>query len=251
MTKYASKDVAFFVIGGYNVLGATTKIEDISSLKLTEALALGDTDEGWFSSGVRHNEVTQEGWFDDSSGSSHELLVNLPVVGLPMAFAPNGGTLGKQVVCFTEVQRVGYDVQLSVGEVTKANGVYGISGDRQEGLIVAPFISRTTAGNTDTTYLDLGAPVTNGVTYYGIVTALTLGGYTSLDLALRHSSDHITFVSRSTLAGYDAGDFRTKTQYEYVSGATYQYVSLGWSWSGAGSGQSFTGAMFIYVHPAV
>jgi hypothetical protein len=254
MSKYSSKDVGFFLLGGFSILGAVSTIEDTVELKLNETPALGEADESYWSSGARKTTVTQDGWFDDSAGSIHDAFVGLSSVALPMSIAPHGNTKGLQMDCYQSVQRVNYTVQTAVGDVSKAKGEYGVWYGKKPMTIVHALSTETTAGNTDATYVDLGATGggTNGGAFAVHITALT--GCTNATLSLRHcatsggsyqaiSPTATAVLPASVPGGADAG------QYVTFTGTINRYVSVGWAYS-VPSSPSITFALGVYVAPA-
>jgi hypothetical protein len=256
MGKYSSKDVGFLLLGGYNILGATSKIEDTVSLKLTETPVLGESDEGWWSSGAKMTEITQDGWFDDSVGSIHDSLVNLPVTALPLSFAPLGGANGAKCDVYPSVQRVGYTRQSTVGEVTKAQAKYGCYYGKKDCTVIHALGTETTAGNTDGpggAFVDLGASGagTNGGAVVFHVTAVGGGAPpTAVTLKLRHSTTSGSGYADKATTSSIAATAIPSTSGEYITftGTISRYISVAWSYTG-GTTPSVTFAAAIYVAP--
>lgn len=255
MAKFSSKDVGFFLLGGYSILAATSKIEDTVELNMTETPVLGESDEGWWSSGAKKTTVEQDGWFDDSTGSIHEALVALPVTALPMSLAPKGNTNGLTFDGYQSVQRVGYDVVTTVGEVTKAKGRYGIWYGKKEGIIVHALGTESTAGNSDSldVMLTSGASPagTNGGAIFTHVTA-TGGGTppTNVIFALRDSADGITYTDKSTAYATitTASVPADSATYYAFTGTIKKYASVAWSYTG-GASPTVTFFVGVYVAP--
>lgn len=239
MTKYASKDCGFLLVGPYNLLSTAGKVEDGTTLKVSDITPLGTDEEVWFSGGVRNNTFTQEGWFDDAANSIHDALKGLPASSLPFMFAPNGNTAGAPMWGFSRVERVNYTRQLSAGEVTKANAEYACNG-REEGVIVHTLSTQTGDGNGDGAYLDLGAGgYASGGSVYEAITAIT-GSPTNVTITLRHSADHITFVAAVTMTAATVASAERKT----TASAINRYVSWGVAFSG-GTAPSVTFALGV------
>lgn len=252
MAKYASKDVGFFLLGGYNLLGSTSKFDDTVELSLTESPALGESDEGWWSSGAKKTTIEQEGYFDDSTGASHEALVGLSTVALPMSFGTHGNTKNVKMDCYQSVQRVGYDVQLAVSEVTKAKGRYGCWYGKKDMWVVHQLTTESTAGNSDAAYIDIGAAGTNGGAFVVHVTAV--GGTaspTSVTLGIRScTTTNGTYVEKGNTGAILASAIpATSGVYTTFTGTLNRYVSCSWSYSG-GTAPTVTFLMGVYVAPA-
>jgi len=254
MAKYSSKDVGFFLLGGYNMLGSTSKFDDTVELSLTETPVLGQADEGWWSSGAKKTTIEQEGYFDDSVGNMHEALVGLSNVALPLSFATHGNTNGAKCDVYQSVQRVGYDVQVAVPEVTKAKGRYGCWYGKKNATIIHALGTEVTAGNTDGpggAFVDLGAAAANGGAVVFHVTAV--GGTaspTSVVLKLRHSSTSGSGYADKATTGTIAATSIPATSFEYVTfaGALSRYISVAWSYTG-GTAPTVTFAAALYVAP--
>ena len=244
MSKYNSADCGFFCVGPYNCLSAIGKIVETASKPTTETTPLGVDWEQFWQKGRVARTLIQEGWFDDSSGSVHDALKDLPAVDLPLLFAPRGNVAGKKAVGYAVINRVGYDIQLQEGDVTLAKAEYTPGGVREEPVIVMPLALRTTGANTDASYVDLGAAGgPSGGAVYESVTTLTLGGYTNAILKLRHSSDHITFAPLVTMTAVTVPIAERKT----TVSAILQYVSGSWEYTGAGTGQSNTSVLGVHL----
>jgi len=258
MAKYDSADVGFMLLGSYSMLGAVSKIEDTVELKLNETPSLGQADESYWSSGARKTEVTQDGWFDDDAGSVHEAFVGLSDVSLPMTIAPHGNTINGTAVgtvcdIYQSVQRVGYTVQLSVGDVTKANGKYGIYYGKKDGRIVAPLATRSTAGNTDAADARCSSSQPAGSDGGAAVLHITelTGTPTNCTVTLRHSTDGTTYTDKQAFSAFTPTNVADgiASQYIALTGQINQYVSAGWAYTG-GTAPTVTFAVAVYVAPA-
>jgi len=233
MSKYSSKDVGFFLLGGYSLLGSTSKIEDTVELKLTETYVLGDADEAYWSSGAKKTDVTQEGWFDDATNSVHEAFKSLPVLALPMTIAPHGNTGGAVIDIYQSVQRVGYDVLLAVPEVTKAVGRYGVWYGKKNGKIAAPLAVRTAAGSTDSDDVTITASQPAGTNGGAVVLHMTeLSGCASCTVTFRHSTDGVTYADKQAFSAVALADVPAGAnagQYIALTGQINKWVSIAWT----------------------
>lgn len=257
MAKYSSKDVGMFLLGSYSMLGAVSKIEDTVTLKLNETYSLGEADESYWSSGAKQTEVTQEGWFDDATGSVHSAFVGLSNVALPMSLTPHGNTVapagsGTLQDIYPSVQRVGYTVQVSVGDVTKAQGRYGVWYGKKGGKIAFPLQTKTTAGNNDT---DPDNPIsasqpagTNGG--YAVLHITALSGCTNCTITLRHSTDGTTYSDKQAFSSFTPTDVTNGIAAAYITltGTINKFTGASWAYTGA-STPSVTFAIGVFVNP--
>lgn len=251
MAKYSSKDCGFHLLGGYSLLGSDSKIEDTVELKLGEAYVLGDSDEAYWSSGAKKTTVTQEGYFDDATNSVHEALKDLPVLALPMSISPHGNVNARKFDVYQSVQRVGYVRQFTVGDITKANGEYGIWYGKKNAYIAHALGTETTAGNSDTLDVFLGTATmgTNGGAVVLHVTALS--GCTDCTITYRHSVDGISYADKQAFSAVTPAEVPGQAdagQYIAVSGTMYGYVSAAWAYT-APSSPSVTFMLGVYVAP--
>jgi hypothetical protein len=244
MTKYASSDCGFFCLGPNNCLSALGKIIEGATKPTTDTTPLGVDEEEFHQKGRIQRTLTQEGWFDDSAGSVHDALSGLPAVDLPLLMAHKGNVAGRVAIGYAVINRVGYDIQLQEGDVTLAKAEYTPGGDREEAIIVMPLAARAAAGNTDATYVDLGAAGgPSGGAVYEAVTALTLSGYTNAIHKLRHSTDHITFTPLVTMTAVTVPAAERKT----TASAINRYVSGSWEYTGSGASPTVTSALAVHL----
>lgn len=242
--KYNSTDCGFFCLGPYNCLSAIGKIVEGAAKGTTETSPLGATNEEYMQKTRVKRTLTQEGWFDDSAGSVHDAHSGLPAVDLPLLFAPKGNILGRKAIGYEIINRVAYEIQLQNDDVTLAKAEYTPNGAREEVTIVMPLALRTAAGNTDATYVDLGAAGgPSGGSVYEAVTELTLGGYTNAIHKLRHSADHITFTPLVSMTAVTVPAAERKTTVSAIN----RYVSGSWEYTGSGTGQSMMSVLGVHL----
>src|SRR6185312_3608827 len=74
MTTYGSKDVAFVLIDGLNVLGQATALDEKRSATTDENTAFGDEWNRKAFSGIKSYTLSQEGFYNDAAHSSNEAL---------------------------------------------------------------------------------------------------------------------------------------------------------------------------------
>ena len=130
MGKYGGQSFSVLLIDGYNLLAAklkgfTHKIES----KLESSTGLGDSWEEHTPTGMRAASLTQDGaFFDDTTSGMHDALNASQATSRVMVFAYAGNTIGRPFVGTQGVYGMTYDVLGAVGELTKANVSYQVSG---------------------------------------------------------------------------------------------------------------------------
>lgn len=234
MAKYSSKDCGFHLLGGYSLLGADSKIEDVVELKLGETYALGDADEAYWSSGAKKTTVTQEGYFDDATNSVHEALKNLPVLALPMSIAPHGNTNAAAIDVYQSVQRVGYVKQFEVGDIIKANGEYGIWYGKKPAKIIHYLAEETTA-DSDNESLDVHPFAGNTANGGAMVLHVTeLSGCASVTIAAHHSTDGTSYTLKQAFTNVALADVpggANAGQYVALTSTMNQYWAVHWTFN--------------------
>lgn len=237
MTKYSSADVGFFLISGRNVLGDTTQLDDSREALMEETTVLGDAYEQHSAIGVKRFVISQMGFYNDATDRSNASLIS-PGVSRVLSIAPEGNTLGRRFLGSPMVQ-MDYKRLISRGAIHKANASYKSEGGHDEGILLHAHGAETAAsGNTEgADSQDNLASSANGGSGYLQVSALTLGGWTSVTHKIRHSADDISYVDLitfTTVTAAPTGERKT------VTGTVNRHLAHSWAFIGAGAGQSVT-----------
>lgn len=237
MATYGSDRVGFALIDGYSILGALTELSHKQTAETEDTTVLGS---GWAEAGTTGRkafELAQAGFYDDTAGSVHDAMVatNGGSRVAAIAFEPNA--IGNAFIGFAGVLQASYERVAKGAELHKANAEYQGSGQVDEGVIVAPLAAHAGAtGDTTATPLDSGAASADGGVAYLELPAVTLGGYTSVTVKLRHSADNVTYAD---LAAFTAATDRTAQRVE-VPGTVNRYLAVSWSATGSGSNPAVT-----------
>ena len=190
---------AWLLVDGYDLLAAKIK----SLRYTTEALqersdGLGDNWEEHTPTGLSKVSLAQEGaFFDTATNSSHDAL-SASVPTTPQAtvrvvsFGFAGQTAGEPFVGCLGAFTVEYDVLGQVGELTKANAAYVVTGQRDEGTVLQPLAVKTADWDTESSAFDYTTdtsqqviPITsNSQANPSVITTTVPHGYTSGDIVL-------------------------------------------------------------------
>ncbi len=129
------------------------------------------------------------------------------------------------------------ELNLAPDDLDRVTPVLVANGKGYEGYIVAPLAARTTAGNTQATYADMGASASAPKAFL-IVTALDLDGYDSLTVTVQSCAtsggsydDETAFTAVTTTGG------QTVT----LAGTVNRYLAIKWAYAGTGTDPSWTG----------
>jgi hypothetical protein len=236
MTRYGSADVGFLLVGGRDILGDSTMIEDSQEAITEDVTALGDDDEGHAYVGVDRYMVSQQGFYNDATDRSNAALVGIGTSKV-MAFAPEGNTVGKRLVATASII-ASYVRQLSRGALHKANASYVSAEKHDEGVILHALGARTAAGNSEgAASVDNGASSAAGGAGHLQVTALTLDGYTNVVVKVRHSADDVTYADLLTFTAVTAAPAAER---KTVAGTVNRHLASAWAFTGAGTAPSVT-----------
>lgn len=236
MSKYGSADVAFFLIGGYDLLGYQTDL-NVKKEKLTEEThVLGGAWTKCDLTKLQQAEISQKGFYDDIvNGNNDALLANVGTA-LVLCLGVEGNTIGRSFVGFSGALENDYNRIMSRGAFHKAEAMHKGTGIVEEGVILHTHATETAAtGNTETTPHDNGALSANGGSGYLELTALTLGGYTDVVFKVRHSADNITYADLIIFLNMS---YSPRAERKTVAGTVNRYTASSYAFTGAGTGQS-------------
>ena len=238
MALKSSRDVAFLLVAGRNILGVMTSLADAQEAVVEETTALGSADDTWTAVGLTKWALEQDGFYDSGAGGGNEAL---SLTGEQvLMYGLEGNTIGADFLGVNGVRSTN-EKGPARDALTKAKASYKAERGPERGHISAELAARTTAGPSDTTSDDWGtgfAPSTNGGAGYLGVTALALDGGTSITVVIRHSSDNISFADLITFANVTAAPAAER---KTVAGSINRYTLTRWTFNGAaGAARSAT-----------
>jgi len=238
-TFYSSKDVAYVFVGDDTWQAYLNTVNIKISVKLADTTPLGVSWPVMTDTGLRSGEFTCAGFYDGDKTIMNTISDTDKVVAVLL----EGNTVSKRFYGFRAATVSAVEIGLSSDNVHTSTPELSVRGAVDFGYVVAPSAARTTAGNTQATYADMGASAT-GPRAYLAVTSLTLGGYTNLVVTVQScataegSYDDETAFAAVTEAG---------AQTVALSGSVNRYLAVKWAWTGAGSDPSAT--FFVGVAP--
>lgn len=152
--KWGSKSVGF-LLDGYSILSA--KLQSLGRKKTvaTEPTdGLGDEWPEHTPTGMRGAELTQTGAFFDTSSAAHTALHNQASAGpqttqrVACIWAA-GSTNMQPFMGFEGLTEIEYEVLSTIGKLQRANAVYRISGQMDDGDILHALSQETADANTE------------------------------------------------------------------------------------------------------
>ena len=237
MPVYGSADVGYLLFDGYSILGFVTDLTVGEEAVTEETTPLGAAWETTAPTGEFIATLEQNGFYDDAANSVNALLAGQEGVTRVVSLALTGNVVGGSVWNAEGAIEGAYTRVATHKELHKANGTWKITGAVSTGKLLAPLTSRGVAGNTQTTPVDNGASSSNGGSGILQVSALSLGGYTNLQVKIRHSVDNITYADLVTFAVVTAAPGGQRIA---VAGTVNRYLATSWSYGGAGAAPSTT-----------
>ena len=193
-THYGSKDVGHFLVSGRDLLGSQTDLTHDRKALIVETTPIGVE---WPTAQYLNKKrvsLTQDGFFDHASGAANDAICDREGVEQVLCLTHLGNVAGRAMHAAAGAFAGTYKRILTGEHADKAHADYTVTGDANDAVILQALAALTTSGNTEGASVDAGASSASGGSGYLQVTALTLGGYTSVTFKVRHSADNITFA---------------------------------------------------------
>ena len=190
MANYGPSDVLILVDGynlGIDVFEAPLQTEAL----LEDAHTFGDA---WTRSadvGVKSGTLSVRGFYDDTDNRSNEALVDgLTTQNRVIVATLEGNVQGQTAIAFISTQQVvsrnpGRAELHKIAADFKADGVMD-----EAAIIIQTHVADSGAGVMSDAEFQAPGETSNGGRVYIEVSALTLGGYTSMQIKLQESSDN-------------------------------------------------------------
>jgi hypothetical protein len=230
-----STDVGFFLVAGRNLLSALTTFRDKATAVIEETTPLGVSAPTHAFVGIIRSTFNLSGFYDDATGSQNAALVGNEATSQVVCYAPAGNVLGRSLVGMAGAFLNTHERIVQLEKFHKATATAEVSGNREQGVILQPWASKTTAGNTEATSVNNAADSAAGGAGYLHVGALVLGGYTNLVVKVRHSANNSSFTDLITFTAVTSS---YTAERKTVAGTVNQYLATSHAWTGAGTGMS-------------
>lgn len=256
MTKYGQPDT-HLLLNGYNISGntfeLTTEVEEL----MEQTDGFGDA---WFEQspvGVAQASISHRSFYDDVALGTYDAIVNTQGTAQVLSALMEGDTQNKRVVCFADIIAMKMVRAPVRAELTKIASEYAT--DRSyEGTVVQEFgVAEAGDGETSLgsfTYVppigtdEVGTPlVETSMIGFLQVLSLTLGGYTSVTIKIRDSTDDIAFVDLITFTAVTAAQVAEAV---IAVGVVDTYVNCELTWNGAGAAESINFLAALAVEAA-
>ena len=256
MAFRGSADVAFLNIGGYDVLGSVTNLNDKSEAVLEESHTLGDAWREQAYVGLRFSEITQEGFYDDGPIGSHAALSTGPGVGRVLMYGLEGTATGARVLCYESAMQVNYEIIAARGALTKAKATYRSNGAVEEGRLLRTYKVTGATGASTGTPVDNGTSTVadpasggsargGGAGYFAWNSTAGEGNFRILD-----SADNITYAALFTFTKTTTGTTASGAQTQgaeriATTGAIQRYAAVDYTTATATGGAGLNYVMAL------
>ena len=256
MTVRGAADVAFFQVGGFELLGSVTNFTDKSEAVLVESHALGDAWKEQTFAGVRAAEITQDGFYDDAVDGAHAALSTGPGVGRVLVYGLEGTATGAGVVCWSNAMEVNYQRIAARDDLVRAKAVYRSNGPVESGKLLRTY--KPTGASGATTGGSSG--VDNGASTPAYTTAVAVGGgagYFSWNATanvegnfrILDSADNLTFATLLTFTKTTSGGTSTApvrgAERLTTTGAIQRYTAVDYTTASATGGTGISYLMAL------
>ena len=253
MAVRGAADVAFFQVGGYDLLGSVTNFTDKAEAVLEESHTLGDAWKEQFYVNMRSAEITQEGFYDDDISGSHYALSTQVGSGRVLVYGLAGTATGADVVGYANAIEVNYERIAARGALTKAKATYKSHGPVETAKLLRTYkISGATGASTGTpvdnaastpAYTSMGVSG-GGAGYFSYQSTAGEGNFRILD-----SADNITYAAVITFTKTTSGGTATApvrgAERIVTTGAIQRYAAVDYTTATAtgGAGISYLVAL--------
>lgn len=239
MTRQGSAQAAIVLYDGYDIRGQTTEYDLAVESPVEDTTVLGITDITQEPVGYVGATLDLKGFYDDAAGAINQALVGVATEGV-LCLGVEGNALGKRFFGATSGIGFAYKRLVKVGGLHRAEAQFVCSGafDDGDGARILYPLQTITAAVAGSTALDGGASSSGGGAGYLQVPALTLGGYTSVTVAIQDSADGAT--GWATIATFTAVTAAPAAQAVAIAGTIRRYTRVTVTLNGAGSGPSIT-----------
>ena len=231
MSTYGPDDVGFILLGGYSLLGDSVEIRDKIEALTDDAHSLGDTWQEHAAVGLMRSEVSQKGYFNDTTNAIHTALNGNQGISSVFSYGVEGNTLGKKFIGYNGALVVDYERIASLDKLHRISVTYRGNGQVDEGLILHVLGAETSDGDSEgsPTSVDNGGSSADGGV--GFLHVVAYSGFTDVVFKIRDSSDDSTYadlITFSTVTGIGA-------ERATVAGTVDQYLAVSWDVTGSGS----------------
>lgn len=231
MADYGTADLGFVLLGGRDILGAMTEIQDSNEAIVDEITWLGVAYDSWKAVGVNKGEVKLLGLYN-TANPDNPITAFEVITAQELMYALEGNTIGNEAA-FMNALREPFMRSAERDKIHRIEAEFKGASGLNKGLVIASHLAKTDTDVTAT--VDNLASSANGSVSALAISSLTLGGYTNVIIKLRDSTDDISFVDHATFTAVTSAPASERV---VVSGTVNRYVQTQVNFTGAGSSES-------------
>lgn len=236
MPKYGSPQFSVFQVDGYNLLAA--KLQGVAheiEIELEGSDGLGDRWREKTPTGMRTATLEQTGaFFETSTNTIHQAMSGMPETPRLVTWATAGNVIGALFTAVKGAFTSKYSVISSMGKLTKANVIYMVTGQVDEGVIVQDAVAKT-ADWTGTAVDNGASSATGGV---GYLSTSAFSGLTGAVITIQDSPDNSVWTDLIVFANVTAAPNAQRLE---VAGTVDRYLRVSGDVTGTGSITPFVG----------
>lgn len=224
----ASRKDAQVLVGGYDCTPALDAVgfKEVAGLATFNPLGPTGVFPVIYDTGARSAELTAAGLLDGNNTTLSTITGTSAVAMVKF----DSDVLNRNAYCFRSATVSETEVLIADGDMTRIVPGISVSGEFNQGYIVAPLIARTDGSNTDATYADAEAATISptGAHAFLNVTAIALGGYANCLITVRDSADGGAHADHTAFTAVTA----IGAEYKYMAHPVGRYISVSWAWVG-------------------
>ena len=191
-TPYGSKDYGFFLVGGYELIGAETNLDAERIAHLQKATPPGVAWPTFRFTGSREAILTQDGFFDATANQANAALCEVSGSAKVLCLGNQGNVLGRAMLCASGTWSEVYKRLLAGQTLHRATATYGVSGAVEDAVILKTLSAISADGNSESGSVDHttdgtaagGAITANSIAAASVVTCPKPHGLTSGEIVL-------------------------------------------------------------------
>lgn len=227
-------DEIVVLVGGRDISGDVIDWSAGQSTVAEESHGMGDAWVEQTAVGVSRGEAQINGIYNDAG--SDPAFIGQEGTSRVLGFQL-GTAQGDTVLCFAGAMEANSARSSARESLMKISTNIQSSGVVEDADVIQPHAADSGAGATPAGSLDNAASSANGAALYLFISALTLGGYTSVTVTVEDSPDNSAWATLGTFTAVTSAPTAERIT---VSGTVDRYTRATLTWNGAGSSESVT-----------
>ena len=238
MTYKAGHDAAYVLVGAVNVAPVMESLSVKTTAVLDQRTFLGSAWPTQCDTGARNAELAMQGVLNSPTTDT---VAALETNGAVVSALLSGNAVDMSFYGFQSAKVSAVDLAITADKLAELTPTFSVAGGVNVGTVVAPFVNRVGAANTDATWSTRPSAVSAGGHAYLHVTSYT-GGATKLVVTVRTSINHAGFGLIATFADVTAVGAWVLP----IASGILEHLSIAWAWTG-GTAPTWDGYVGVAV----